>query len=663
MASSWFCKLVAVPLLVVFVILSGGAAFSADTSIKECPINMSIKDIAIAEVMSMLSEASGVNIVVGQDVKGVVGQVNLRGVTVEQALRMICDSNGLYIRKDAAGYIVSGKPFPTEITTSSTATPTQGSIITPVIAPAIPSITPRIGITGNGPAVPPMVIRIPDTATNSVQTTSKASAILTPALPVSMTEPIVVPSVPVNNVTVPVAIPAVPVSTKASSIATNDARIPDVPKTDVKQSDQTDTNYQRVSEPAVDGELNLETKMVSSRTGGPSVALIPIRYASPAELATMLGGSIAEGRAANAMQFNLGRRSREKSGTRSTNDVFKSMNSSDGSDMYWAQQSGGLGRGLRGGDTSGSNNTGGRNNQGNTGSSNRNSGGNRQGGVGGGYANGMRPDGIDSIIAFMPQNSLLVSGEPAAIDQLREVLALLDQPTKQVEISTKFIQVDVTEEHSFGIDFFVSNGSLEFFQLGFAPGEAINNVVRWAKGTFEATLGVSLSNNKGTVVNEPHITTQNNVPAYISFYTTIPYFTAQITYNSFGQREVDYTEEEIDVEQTLEVTPQINADDTVTMFLAPIMDDQTGTVQGANGEKVPIVATQELETQVTVADGETVVLGGMIRKQKSENYRYTPILSDIPILGSLFTSKTINNQNTELLVFVTPRIVRDIPAQ
>jgi len=114
------------------------------------------------------------------------------------------------------------------------------------------------------------------------------------------------------------------------------------------------------------------------------------------------------------------------------------------------------------------------------------------------------------------------------------------------------------------------------------------------------------------------------------------------------------------VEQTLEVTPRINADDTVTMYLTPIMEDQTGVVVGPNGEQVPIVASQEVE--ITVADGETIVLGGMIRKQRRYNTRSTPLLSEIPIIGKLFKSVRDNTQNSELLIFVTPRIMRDIPA-
>jgi len=401
------------------------------------------------------------------------------------------------------------------------------------------------------------------------------------------------------------------------------------------------------------------------KMGMRTVEMIPCKYANPADLALLLGGNVAEGAGMPFAQHQVGGRQRAGKGARTSTEVFGSGDSGGG-DTYWAQNlGGGLGRGTGGGNTGGNqggNRGGGNTRGGNQGGGAGNNRGGGQGGRGGAGSQGMRPDGVDSIVAFMPQNALLVSGDPAAIDQLREILSILDQPTKQVEISTKFIEVDVTDENSFGIDWYTSNGSLEFFQMGFMPAGAINNVLRWAKGKFEASLGVTLSQNKGEVVNEPHITTQNNVAAYISFMTEIPYFTYEVTYNSFGQREVTPTDDSFEIEQTLDVTPTINADDTITMYLNPIMQDQTGSVVGNDGTSVPIIATQELGTQVTVADGETVVLGGMIRKQKGTNLRSTPLLSEIPIIGKLFQSKQISNVNQELLVFVTPRIVRDIPA-
>lgn len=375
--------------------------------------------------------------------------------------------------------------------------------------------------------------------------------------------------------------------------------------------------------------------------------MIPINYASAAEIALMLGGSVARVSPGDATDRRLGRRERRAAERQRDTDVFSALRSPGGMDEHWMQQldlGGGLGRGVGvGGQTTRSGRTAG------------------LGGMQAGMGMGMRPEGVDTIIAYMPQNALLVAGEPAAIDQLREVLALLDVPVKQVEISTKFIEVDVTKDDAMGIDWTVSDGSLEFFNLGFAPGEAVNNVVRWARGRFEATLGILKTENRGRIVNEPHIVTQNNMPAYISFYTSIPYWTATITYDQFGQRNVDYEQEEIDVEQTLEVTPRINADDTITMFLMPIMEDQGPDVIGPDGQRLPIIMTQEIETQVNVADGETLALGGMIRKRETLNHRLTPLLSEIPVIGKLFRSKYVTEQHSELIIFVTPRILRELP--
>ncbi len=292
----------------------------------------------------------------------------------------------------------------------------------------------------------------------------------------------------------------------------------------------------------------------------------------------------------------------------------------------------------------------------------------RTGGYGGGgYGGGgagtmgmMLPEGMMPPIALMQQNVLLVRGTQEAIDQFREMLDYLDQPAKQVEIATKFIEIETTADRAHGIDWFVSDGELEFFNLGWAPGEGIS-VARFTRDRFEAELRMLISDGRAQVINEPRVTTQNNMPAEVNFSTEIPYFYATITYNQFGQREVDYESDTVSVSQALYVTPRINEDDTITMVLEPEIDDQVGTVVGPTGETLPIVTTQTVYTQVRVADGDTLVIGGMIRRNETLNVRKTPLLSEIPILGELFTSKKTAMRNSELLIFVTPRIIREIP--
>jgi general secretion pathway protein D len=271
---------------------------------------------------------------------------------------------------------------------------------------------------------------------------------------------------------------------------------------------------------------------------------------------------------------------------------------------------------------------------------------------------GLLPDGIDSVTAVMRDNVLLVRGTPAAIDEFREILAMLDTPAKQVEIATKWIEVATTASKALGIDWAVSNGALEFWNLGFAPGEAGNNGVRYGRGRFWAELAVLENTGQAMIVNEPRVTCTNGDFGSIAFQTQIPYFSATVSYNQFGQRTVDFTADFVQVSNQLMVQPIIYPDDTIEMYLSPQLQDQVGTVEGPNGERIPIITSQFVQTRLRVKDGETFVLGGVVRKDESINLRKTPFLADIPIIGKLFQSKRTEKSNTELLIFVTPRIIR-----
>ena len=415
---------------------------------------------------------------------------------------------------------------------------------------------------------------------------------------------------------------------------------------------------------------------VAGASGDPQIVtrMLPLSFADAEEIALMFGGTVWSGGSANNKfsQMGVPPSKRHQGLSRGTGGLgspdvfgngFGTPSAGSNGALGWGQGNfgnqggGGGGRGGRGGG------------QGNQGGQQGGQQGGFGGGVGGGGGGGggvlatMLPGDMQPPTAFLPQNALLVAGTQEDIDKFREIIDLLDKPSKQVEIAAKFIEVQTTNDNALGIDWSVSNGSLEFFNQGFAPGEAVNNVVRFARGRFEAQLNALMASGRATVINEPHVITMNNQYAEINFLTTIPYFSAQVSYNQFGNRQVDFTSDFIDVENSLWVVPRINADDSITCYLEPTLDDTVGEVEGPNGERIPIVTSQYVSTQVRVGDGETIVLGGLIRKDESSTLRETPLLSRIPIIGKLFRAKRLNKRNSELLVFVTPRIVRDIPAQ
>lgn len=151
---------------------------------------------------------------------------------------------------------------------------------------------------------------------------------------------------------------------------------------------------------------------------------------------------------------------------------------------------------------------------------------------------------------------------------------------------------------------------------------------------------------RGKIVSSPRVTTANQQKAIIAQGTKIPYLEA----SSSGAATVSF----VDAVLSLEVTPQITPDDKIIMDLV-VKKDKVGTVlQG-----VPSIDTQSVTTQVLVANGETAVLGGIYEQLERNDVDKVPFFGDLPIMGNLFKRKTLQTDKTELLIFVTPKVMDD----
>ena len=157
---------------------------------------------------------------------------------------------------------------------------------------------------------------------------------------------------------------------------------------------------------------------------------------------------------------------------------------------------------------------------------------------------------------------------------------------------------------------------------------------------------------EGRVVSTPRIVATNQREARILQGTEIPYQES----SSSGATTVSFKEAVL----SLTVTPQITPDDRIIMDLT-VTKDSVGEVvsSGQAGGFIPSIDTRELVTQVHVNDGETVVLGGVYETELRNSVQKVPGLGNIPGLGYLFRTKTTSNNNAELLIFVTPKILRD----
>ena len=267
------------------------------------------------------------------------------------------------------------------------------------------------------------------------------------------------------------------------------------------------------------------------------------------------------------------------------------------------------------------------------------------------------PEGIDNAVPFDLDNSIIVKGDEQGIQDFKNIIRMLDVPPKQVQIKAEFVEVKTSDVKRFGIDWSLDKLN-ESFSATLSGGTG-NVVVGFATGNLTATLRAQLTNDIGRVINSPIISTINNQNAYISIASEIPYWTSYNTVTGTGQIIEQAQPNFMDIDTHLNVLPRVNGDGTITMTLSPGVADTGNVVTGPDGTDIPEQRTQELFTQRRVANGETIVVGGFIRKNDSTSVTKVPVLGDVPIVGSLFRGTSKTTQDSELLIFITPTIIPD----
>jgi type IV pilus assembly protein PilQ len=164
-------------------------------------------------------------------------------------------------------------------------------------------------------------------------------------------------------------------------------------------------------------------------------------------------------------------------------------------------------------------------------------------------------------------------------------------------------------------------------------------------------LSAAQAEGRGEVVSAPKVITANQKEATIEQGKEIPYLQSA----SSGAANIAFKKAVL----SLKVTPQITPDDRVILDLTVTKDSIGQLVQTSSGNSVPSIDTRTITTQVLVNDGQTVVLGGILETEKNDTTTKVPLLGDIPVLGHLFKTNTKSDNKAELLVFVTPKILRE----
>ncbi len=254
-------------------------------------------------------------------------------------------------------------------------------------------------------------------------------------------------------------------------------------------------------------------------------------------------------------------------------------------------------------------------------------------------------------------NSLVVTDIPIKINEISRLLPILDSPTAQVMIEAKLVEIDASARTELGIDWSIGNlgrtdalthlGGSGALGVG-DPSGSITFGTSMNLLDIEATLGFLEEDNRAHILSEPRIAIIDNMTGSVLSGKQVPLTLRDADGNTYIQL--------YQVGVSLEVTPHINADNNVTLELNPIVSELSGE---ATANAQPIILTQEANTTLMIEDGATAVIGGIMRSKQSEVERRIPVLGYIPILGRLlFTYTSTTTDSTELVIFVTPHIIR-----
>ncbi len=273
------------------------------------------------------------------------------------------------------------------------------------------------------------------------------------------------------------------------------------------------------------------------------------------------------------------------------------------------------------------------------------------------------------IIVDARTNQLVISEVPVYLQTMQNLIATVDIPTRQVMIEARIVESTRSFAQEWGIDWDFG-GTLDP-ALGTGTGLVFPNRVGFRGGPFEfggaadpvltlsfldvlgifnldVTLRAAESAGFVKVISAPRVTTQDNTPAEIQSGFQIPYqtrinFTTTVTY--------------LDATLRLSVTPQITEAGTVIMDIAVQKNEPAEGLAFEGAAGTPLT-TRQARTRLMVRDGGTAVIAGIFTTRDNRGQERVPILHNIPIIGELFKTHNVSTQHDELLIFITPRIVR-----
>lgn len=267
------------------------------------------------------------------------------------------------------------------------------------------------------------------------------------------------------------------------------------------------------------------------------------------------------------------------------------------------------------------------------------------------------------VIVDVVSNRLIFTGSASDYNRLRPLLQQLDTAASEVLIQVTIAEITLTDETRLGLEFFVDSIGDENFDAqlesntGGLGGNGLN--VGVFTGNVEIALNALASNNQVNVLSKPKLIARSGGAAQIQVGTDVPVITAQRAAPSQDGDGLTDILQQVEYRKTgvlLSIEPIVFSRNRVDLTVSQEVSTALPTTN--SNISSPTISNRTLDTQLSIRDGETIVLGGLIQTDLTEGETGIPLLKDLPVAGNLFRNKSVSQTRTELLVLITAYILR-----
>jgi general secretion pathway protein D len=272
------------------------------------------------------------------------------------------------------------------------------------------------------------------------------------------------------------------------------------------------------------------------------------------------------------------------------------------------------------------------------------------------------PPATGRVTVDMIGNRLLFRGTPSEFRRWRDLVAELDVPPQQVLVEMTIAEVTLTDETRFGVEWALrttyEGGALRGGTLGGVGLGTSGLQLSFNKPDLQAALNAFASNNNVNILSTPRLVALSGSTARIQVGTDVPVITSQRASNTQQSGATDVLQT-IQYRQTgviLEVTPVVYGEDRIDLQISQEVSSQQANPNQAIGS--PLILNRSVQTQISLREGATGVIGGLIQDNLTRGTTGVPVLKDLPLVGGAFRTDTLESRKTELLVMLTPYVVR-----